>query len=304
MKIAAILAPFSKLDAHFSEGSLNMQEIKCLELKIEGSAMDEAVFQRLAESQHSLGVSLETDFDSGTHTHIAWFKLADDEQLQRAQLSAAALLSGAKSSQVELKLLGDDWETAWQKNWHAMPVGEHLCVRPSFCEPLEGDYIEIVLDPGMAFGTGQHATTRLCLEAIERICAEKAPESVLDMGAGSGLLAIAAGKLGAKGIVAIDNDPISVEASRVNAGINGVALESLLDDTPPEQLFDLVVANILAGPLIEMAPKLAKCVGKHLVLSGLLREQVESVSQAYLDAGMQVVRTDAQEEWASVELKP
>lgn len=147
------------------------------------------------------------------------------------------------------------------------------------------------------------------MEAIERLFSDKAgeegaPESMLDMGAGSGLLAIAAGKLGATGIIAIDNDPISVEASKVNAAINGVELESLLDDAPPDQLFDLVVANILAGPLIEMAPKLAKCVGEHLVLSGLLKEQVESVSQAYIDAGMQVIRSDTQEEWASVELKP
>jgi len=265
--------------------------------------MDEAVFQQLAESQLAMGVSLETDFDSGVTTHVAWFELQDDEQLQRAQLSAAALLGGARSGQVQVKLLGDDWETAWQKNWHAMPVGKRLCVRPSFCAPLEGDYIDILLDPGMAFGTGQHPTTRLCMQSIERICDEKAPESVLDMGAGSGLLAIVAGKLGAKGIVAIDNDPISVEASRVNAEINGVQLESLLGDTPPEQQFDLVVANILAGPLIEMAPKLARCVGSHLILSGLLREQVESVSTAYIDAGMQVVRSDTEQEWASVELE-
>ena len=281
-----------------------MQVLKCLELKIEGAAMDEETFASLAESQHAVGLSLERDFDSGVETHVAWFEVAEDEQLQRAQLSAAALLAGAKGSQVQLTLLGDDWETAWQKNWHAMAVGKHLCVRPSFCEPLEGDYIDIVLDPGMAFGTGQHPTTRLCLEAIERVCDEAAPESILDMGAGSGLLAIAAGKLGARGIIAIDNDPISVEASKVNAEINGVVLESLLDDTPPDRKFDLVVANILAGPLIEMAPKLSACVGGHLVLSGLLREQVESVSQAYVDEGMQILRTDAMEEWASVELRP
>ncbi|MDX8403641.1 MAG: 50S ribosomal protein L11 methyltransferase [Mariprofundaceae bacterium] len=285
-----------------------MQEIKCLELKIEGVAMDEVTFAALAESQYALGTSLETDFDSGHETHIAWFELADDEQLQRAQLSAAALLSGAKSSQIELKLLGDDWETAWQKSWHAMAVGKHLCVRPSFCEALEGGYVDIVLDPGMAFGTGQHATTQLCLEAIERLfskkkCTEKAPESMLDMGSGSGLLAIAAGKLGVASITAIDNDPISVEASKVNAAINHVEMESLLDDTPPDQMFDLVVANILARPLIEMAPKLAKCAGRHLILSGLLEEQVESVSQAYINAGMRVVRSDVKEEWASVELR-
>ena len=281
-----------------------MQELKCLELKIDGAAMNEESFGLLAESQQALGISLETNFDSGEETHVAWFAATDDEQLQRAQLAAAALLAGAKSSEIQINVLGDDWETAWQKNWQAMPVGKRLCVRPSFCEPLVGDYIDIVLDPGMAFGTGQHPTTRLCLEAIERVCEATPPASMLDMGAGSGLLAIAAGKLAAKGIVAIDNDPISVEASSVNAEINGVELDSVLNDTPPDQTFDLVVANILAGPLIEMAPKLAKCVGSHLILSGLLREQVESVSAAYIDAGMKVVRSDAMEEWASVELEP
>ncbi len=280
-----------------------MQETTCLELKISAEAMNEASFSWLAESQHALGTALETDVDTDTQIHTAWFAITEDEQLQRAQVSAAALLSGATGSQIQLKRLGDDWATAWQAHWHAMQIGMHLCVRPSFCQPLEGDYIDIVLDPGMAFGTGQHATTCLCLEAIERICAEKTPDNVLDMGAGSGLLAIASGKLGAKSIVAIDNDPISVEASKVNAKINGVALESILDDTPPDQKFDLVVANILAGPLIEMAPKLAACTGTRLVLSGLLREQVEPVSQAYTNEGMKVIRTDTQEEWASVELQ-
>jgi len=118
----------------------------------------------------------------------------------------------------------------------------------------------------------------------------------------SGLLAIAAGKLGAKGIVAIDSDPVSVQASRVNAAINGVKLESLLDDAPPEQSFELVAANILAGPLIAMAPKLARCVGKRLVLSGLLRKQADIVTQAYVAAGLNLARTDILDEWVSVEL--
>ncbi len=278
-----------------------MQELKCLELRIDGYAMSEDTFAALAGSQHALGMSLETDADSGAETHAAWFELNEDEQLQRAQLAAAALLAGAKPSQVEIRQLGEDWETAWQKNWHAMAIGERFCVRPSFCDPLAGDYIDIVLDPGMAFGTGQHATTRLCLEAIERVCSERLPESMLDMGAGSGLLAIATGKLGAKGIVAIDNDPISVEASAVNAELNGVTLESRLDDTPPKEQFDLVVANILAGPLIEMAEGLAACTKGQLILSGLLREQIESVSQAYIDAGMTMVRSDTMDEWASLE---
>lgn len=264
--------------------------------------MDEESFTAMAFSQQALGTSLETDADSGVTTHAAWFEVGEDEQLQRAQLSAAALLAGAKSNQVSIALLNDDWETAWQKNWHAMAIGKRFCVRPPFREPLTGDYIDIVLDPGMAFGTGQHATTQLCLMAIERYCETKAPQSMLDMGAGSGLLAIAAGKLGAKGIVAIDNDPVSVEASRVNAEINGVELEPRLDDTPPYQAFDLVAANILAGPLIDMAPKLTRCVGDRLILSGLLREQAEPVATAYVAEGLTLDRTDYLEEWASLEL--
>jgi len=159
-----------------------------------------------------------------------------------------------------------------------------------------------VLDPGMAFGTGQHATTCLCLRAIERACAGSPPASLLDMGAGSGLLAIAAGKLGVRHIVAIDYDPISVEAAAVNAGINDVELESRLGDTPPAEAYELVVANILAGPLIAMAKGLAACSGQRLVLSGLLQTQVDEVRAAYEAQGMSVDRIDSEGEWAAIEL--
>jgi len=220
---------------------------------------------------------------------------------QRARLAAASLLSGATPEQVRISLLGDDWETAWQKYWKPMPVGEKLWVRPSFCDAPEDERIDIVLDPGMAFGTGSHPTTHLCLEAIERYCLQHTPESLLDMGAGSGLLAIAAGKLGAKDIYAVDYDPISVEASEVNARINGVQLTALLGDTPPTRNFELVVANILAGPLLGMAETLTPCVGKHLILSGLLETQVALNIRTYEALGLTHVRTSIMGEWASVE---
>ena len=175
-------------------------------------------------------------------------------------------------------------------------------MRPSFREPPTDGRIDIVLDPGMAFGTGQHATTCLCLAAIERACAGSPPASLLDMGAGSGLLAIAAGKLGVQRIVAIDYDPISVEAAAVNAGINGVALESRLGDTPPAEVYALVVANILAGPLIDMARGLAACTGRRLILSGLLVEQVGAVKAAYEAENLSVDRVDHDGEWAAIEL--
>jgi len=275
-----------------------------LELRIPEATVSEQAFEQFCEQLDACGSAVETDAKSGSSEYVAWFPAGNDEQESRTRITAGALLLGICATDIALKSLNDDWETAWQRDWHGMPIGEHLLVRPSFCDPPPEGRIDIVLDPGMAFGTGQHATTRLCLETIERVCKEGPPKSMLDMGAGSGLLAIAAGKLGAKGIVAIDNDPISVEASQVNAAINSIELESLLADIPPAQTFELIAANILAGPLIEMAPALARCVGKRLVLSGLLRTQVDSVAQAYVAAGLSIARTDSLDEWASIELTP
>ncbi len=280
-----------------------MQATTCLELRIDGNAVDETAFTQLAESQNTLGTSIETDYDSKTETHVAWFALSDECSLeeQRARLAAGSLLIGAKPEHVKITLLGDDWETAWQKYWKAMPVGEKLWVRPSFCDAPTDNRIDIVLDPGMAFGTGTHPTTYLCLEAIERYCLQQAPKSVLDMGAGSGLLAIVAGKLGATDIHAIDYDPISVEASSVNADINHIELTSTLGDTPPTRIFELVIANILAGPLLGMAEKLAGCVGKRLILSGLLESQVALNIRSYEAEGLRHAQTHIMGDWACVE---
>lgn len=146
------------------------------------------------------------------------------------------------------------------------------------------------------------AHTQLCLEAIERVCAEKSPATLLDMGAGSGLLAIAALKLGAVSALAIDMEAESIDACGRNAIINAVCLATQLNDTPPVQIFDVVVANILAVPLLGMAKKLAACVGERLILSGLLSTQVDGVAAAYIAEGLIETRRDCQEEWASVEL--
>lgn len=273
-----------------------------LELRLPEGAVSEQDFAHLCAHLRASGSALETDARTGSGEHVAWFPAGEDVQRSRAGIAAAVLLLGVGDTHIRLTLLTDDWETAWQRDWHGMPIGQTLWVRPSFCEPAPAERIDIVLDPGMAFGTGQHATTKLCLETIERVCRESPPQSMLDMGAGSGLLAIAAGKLGARGIVAIDNDPVCVEASRVNADINAVELESLLGEVPPDQRFKLVAANILAGPLIDMAPALAKCVGNRLVLSGLLASQTDAVSAAYIATGLKLDRSDIMEEWASLEM--
>ena len=284
------------------QGTISGQNL-WLELRLPGESVSEQGFAGFCEHLGANGCALESDAKTGRDEHVAWFPAGSDVQHSRAVISAAALLLGVDAADIRLALLGDDWETAWQRDWKGMPVGGRLWVRPSFCEPAPAGRIDIVLDPGMAFGTGQHATTRLCLEAIERVCEHAPPASMLDMGAGSGLLAIAAGKLGAHNILAIDNDPVCVAACRKNAEINAVHMEACLGDVPPDQNFELVAANILAGPLIDMAPSLARCVAGRLILSGLLIAQAEAVTGAYTARGLLHVRTDSLDEWAAVELQ-
>jgi ribosomal protein L11 methyltransferase len=273
-----------------------MQVQTCLELRLSAGDIDEEAFAAAAMRLQALGTAEETDADSGARVYIAWFPA------EAAHEPIMAAMRDLGAGEVQLSELGDDWETAWQRDWQGKAIGERLWVRPSFRESPTDGRIDVVLDPGMAFGTGQHATTCLCLRAIERACADQPPASLLDMGAGSGLLAIAAGRLGVGRIVAIDYDPISVEAAAVNADINGVELESRLGDTPPDTVFELVVANILAGPLISMAPGLAACTGTRLVLSGLLITQVDEVKAAYEAQGLTVDRIDTEDEWAAIEL--
>ncbi|MDX8388422.1 MAG: 50S ribosomal protein L11 methyltransferase [Ghiorsea sp.] len=278
-----------------------MQNVTCVELKVAANAINEETFSQLMTAFHALGGSEETEMPSGEAIRIAWFEVEDNQEEQYLRLKTAAQVLGAEENQIRIETLNDDWETAWQKNWTAISIGQSMCVRPSFCEAIPGQNIDIVLDPGMAFGTGTHPTTFLCLEAVENYCLKQAPQSLLDMGAGSGLLAIAAGKMGALDIHAIDYDPLSVEASDVNAGINGVSLTSTLDHTPPTRQFELVVANILAGPLLDMSQKLADTVATHLILSGLLITQVPGIIKAYANAGLKHSVTHTKEEWAAVE---
>lgn len=176
-----------------------------------------------------------------------------------------------------------DWERAWMDDFKPMRFGRRLWIVPTWCEPEEPDAVNIELDPGLAFGTGTHPTTRLCLEWLDAHPPAKA--RVVDYGCGSGILAIAAAKLGAEQVLGVDNDPQALIATRENAARNGVAerittaAPEEADETPAE----VVLANILAGPLVSLAPRLALLTrsGGSLVLSGILVSQAQTVTTAY-----------------------
>lgn len=199
----------------------------------------------------------------------------------------AANLGPERSRHIGLEVVEDRvWERAWMDHFKPMRFGRRLWICPSALEPPPeaADGVLVDLDPGLAFGTGNHPTTALCLEWLDS--RNLSGQSVLDFGCGSGILAVAALLLGAEQAIGVDIDPQALLASRDNAAKNGVA--DKLDCYFPEQLpagfeADVVLANILANPLVELAEQLAgHCKpGGGIVLSGLLAEQVEQVSQAY-----------------------
>lgn len=247
----------------------------------------------------ALSVSLE-DADAGTMDETPLFGEPDHpsaELWQRsiavamleehadvaAILSAAAVLAERPMpSQYQVELVADqDWVRLTQSQFDPIPISPRLWIVPSWHDAPDAAAINLKLDPGLAFGTGSHPTTRLCLRWLDdNICGG---ESLLDYGCGSGILAIAASKLGAEEVVGVDIDPQAITASLDNAALNAVNGRFCLPDALVEAQYDMVVANILTNPLKALAPMLAGRVrrGGQLILSGILVAQAQDVMDVY-----------------------
>jgi ribosomal protein L11 methyltransferase len=221
-----------------------------------------------------------------------------------AEAARAALAEAFPRARTRVEAVPDeDWTTAWRARIRATRVGR-LWVGPPWETPPP-DATALHIEPKMAFGTGDHPTTALCLAAVDGYLAAHPGASVLDVGTGTGVLALAARKLGAGRVVGVDNDAHSVALARENADANGVTGVELsratLDEVPGR--FALVVANILANTLVELARPLAAHVGDRLVLAGVLRPQAEEVARAFEAEGLVRAEQAFEGDWVRLEFR-
>ncbi|WP_310425408.1 50S ribosomal protein L11 methyltransferase [Chamaesiphon sp. VAR_48_metabat_135_sub] len=208
----------------------------------------------------------------------------------------------------------EDWSSSWKQHWQPQPIGDRLLINPAWLDtPTDPDRITLQLDPGVAFGTGTHATTQLCLEALEMRLQPGTNLTIADIGCGSGILSTAALLLGARQVYAVDNDPLAVKATGENRELNGIAPERLIVDLGsietlqsmiPEPV-DGFVCNILADIIIILAPSMSALVKPKgwAVLSGILSSQVADVSHVLEQNGWTVGTVWNRQEWSCINLK-
>jgi ribosomal protein L11 methyltransferase len=210
----------------------------------------------------------------------------------------------------------EDWAAAWKQHFPVMRLGSRIVIKPTWraYDPTPDDVV-VALDPGMAFGTGLHPTTRLCLVGLEQWSEAGLVEgaSTLDVGSGSGILAVCAGLLGAGRIRAVDTDPIAVESTLENAARNGVSVVASQGSVPhAEGPFDLVLANLVASLLVELADDLARVVrpgdgssgsGGRLLASGIFVDREPEVRRALAAAGLRVIAREQETDWVVLDLE-
>jgi ribosomal protein L11 methyltransferase len=257
-----------------------------------------------------------SEIPESTTVHIkSYFPETDDSSVRLEEIEE--YLDGLAQRQPGLVLprpelasvSTEDWSTSWKVNFKPLRIGRRLLIVPSWEEPQpQADDIVLRLDPGMAFGTGGHETTRLCLELLEQIL-ENIPTmvspAVLDLGTGSGILAMAAVQLGAGRVCAVDIDPLAIEVACENLAINGLQDQVECSTTPLESLegcFDVILANILAEELVRLAPHLNERLapGGSLVLSGILTEKEQLVRSGFSDQSLEYQQTLRQGEWVAI----
>jgi len=263
--------------------------------------------------------ALDYDFSSWEdwENHHAFHTLyfAEEADAAAAKIKVESMLEAWKEFGVEIdnielfSIKREDWSEVWKKYFHILHISDRLVIKPSWLEysPKPGQKI-VEIDPGMSFGTGQHATTAYCLKMIDKLIDNEGITTFLDAGCGSGILSIAAAKLGCKEIDGFDIEPDSIMIAKENVEINKIAPENIVLETAdlveysaPRKAYDLVAANILAHILRENRDKIVSFVkpGGKLILAGILTNDFENTAQHFCKAGIKQIDQFTEKEWTS-----
>lgn len=287
--------PWIQLQIPADSGNADQLEDLLMEMGAEAVSMEDGADQPLYEP-----VPGTTPLWSDTHVIGLFDAERNIDQICAELRSAWHQRTQQELPEIEVTLVEDkDWERAWMDDFKPMRFGQRLWIVPSWHEAPDPEAANLLLDPGLAFGTGTHPTTALCLEWLDSM--DLNGTRVIDYGCGSGILALAALLLGAQHVTGVDTDPQALEASRDNARRNQIADDRLdlhLPGQDPDAQADILLANILAEPLISLASRLSDQVrpGGHLVLSGILAYQARDVMSAY-EPWFVMDEPTQQEEW-------
>jgi ribosomal protein L11 methyltransferase len=289
-----------------------------LEISVEVAGIDAETAADIFRQACSAGVAIQPSscFDPSSDAYVVdgdgpaivsgYLRVGPDSARVRRSLRIALRMAPLQTPprwRRARRLREESWRVSWKKHFGVQRVGRALVVKPSWTEyRLKGGEIVLEIDPGMAFGTGQHPTTAMCLRALEEYVRPGA--SVLDLGCGSGILSIAAAKLGGSRVLALDIDPNAVEAARRNAAANSVAaaVEVREGTLKKPAAFDIIVANISGLTLERLAGDLAASLGSGgvLISSGFLDDAVRGLERAYAAAGLTTERVTEEGVWRTI----
>ena len=275
---------------------------------------DQAEFESFLDENRAYWDYIDEDLQQKLQglSHIKIY-LEDTDTASLSRLEAAA---AQMNLPMDVKTMAEtNWEESWKDNYPAVEVGENLIVVPYWAAEETGGRTPVILDPGLTFGTGAHASTQMVMEFMEK-CVQKGFRC-LDLGSGSGILSIAALRLGAASAIGVDIDPKAESIARENAAYNGFAAPeftaltgNVTEDTAlmnrlQQQSYDLVLVNIVADVIIGLAPVLPAFLSSDSILlcSGILDVRLEDVRQALEQAGLEIVEVKAKEDWRSIRAK-